>query len=149
MAQSTPNVSASGTNGVVAAGHIDTFTQNNAAGLPVKDRSVCISGLQKFYVSVDPILYENLPKNISDKDFSAWSGKANKWIFDAANWINANIGPAALSKFQDQPGSSFSWVRAANPAHNNGINLLLQMKQNIKDMMLSNAWDDASAKCAH
>ncbi len=142
-------VTATGTNGV-AAGHIDTFTQNNAAGVPVKDRTACVAGLQKFYMSVDPILYEPLPKGIADKDLKIWMDKANAWIQSAANWINENLGAAALSKLQDQTGISvINWGRAANDSHNGAINLLSQYKANIKDMMLSNAWDDASAKCAH
>jgi hypothetical protein len=108
--------------------------------------------LQQFYVESGPLLNRDLPKDISEADFKKYEIEVNTWVNMTAQWIQQNLGNAALAKFTDiGSGFSFSWNRAINEKHNNIINYLTRFRQNLSILIESGAWDavKASSDDAH
>jgi hypothetical protein len=98
--------------------------------------------LQKFYGEAGPIIEANLPKDISTEDFEKWVTTAQAWADTTANWIDENLGPAAVARFTDRSGAlTFSYSGAANPKHEAMINGLTQLRKNLATIIESRAWD--------
>jgi hypothetical protein len=103
--------------------------------------------LQTFYISGGEILNRPLPKDISEKDFNAYSAAADAWLNETNNWIGQNLGAGASARFLDtSAGVYLSYDRAANAAHNAIITALIRHRENLSKMIEINAWDAGEAK---
>ena len=100
-----------------------------------------LAQLQTFYVEGGPIIYANLPKDISTENFEKWAAAQN-WADTTANWISGNLGSAAAARFTDRSGAlSFSYSAAVNPKHEAIINGLTQLRKNLAVLIESRSWD--------
>jgi hypothetical protein len=106
-------------------------------------RNKNVAKLHEFYVAVGPIIDRSLPKDISETDFKKYEEEANTWAMNCANWIEQNMGAAAVARFLDRtymlgihpPG-------AVNATHTNIIRSLSKWSQNLLALIESDdSWD--------
>jgi len=111
------------------------------AAINIKRRKL-IEILQEFYVVVGPIITRPLPADISETDFNKYMEEANTWINNCANWIGENMGVPARERFLDRTGMlNMTSASAVNVAHNNVIQNLTRLRQNLLVLVESGAWD--------
>jgi hypothetical protein len=100
-------------------------------------RSEAKKQLADFFNQADRFIFANLTKASSENDVSAWTTDANKWIADVSQWAQENLGPQAVAKLNDITSQypSVNLDRAINTNHNDSINKLIKIKQNIGNLM--------------
>jgi hypothetical protein len=101
-----------------------------------KDRASIKEQLKNFFVTSNDIFFRQLPKDISNEDFQKFVADSNRWFNETAQWIYANLGPAAAAKFADIGGIlPINWDRAANPTHNGIINSMTKYRSNLQNLI--------------
>jgi hypothetical protein len=99
--------------------------------------------LASFMDEADKLLFANLTKDTPPDQVSGWFSDANKWVIRVHDWVKDNLGPAAVPKAMDITNIlPMNWDRAISPQHNNEINILSKIKQNLNDLIGSSFWDD-------
>jgi hypothetical protein len=95
------------------------------------------------------LIFSSLTKDSPTDKVNSWFADANDWMSKVHNWTKDNLGKAAVSKADDVANVlPMNWDRAISTAHNNTINILVRVKENLNDLMGSSVWDDFDVRVA-
>jgi hypothetical protein len=110
-------------------------------------RQAMIKGkLHQLFVEIGPLIDRQMPKDIPPDEFQKYMDDVQAWVNKSANWIRQNMGEAARAKFLDRTGMmGMSYSLAVNPQHNTIIQNLSRFRQNVNDLIQSNAWEAVPA----
>ena len=95
-----------------------------------------------YYVELADFLGRKVPKEVSAQDFDNYVSEANSLLTRIVEWIEANLGHAAVVRFFDRSAQmGVSYANAASERHNTLLSNFSTFQKNMSRLIETDAWD--------
>ena len=99
-------------------------------------RSTAKNQLASFMEEATKLLNSTLTKDSPPDQVDSWFHETEDWGHRVYEWVKDNLGPAAATKALDLgAASTLVWSNNISPRHNNVLNGLNKVKENLNSLM--------------